>query len=134
MYAAPQEEKPKEKKQVRKAVTEDYKKALGIWEKITEGFKPPDDIIIKKAKLKQLDGDKIYVVGDNGINTRIIAGKLDEIKTAFEKELEADIEIDVISNAEYQKRHDMLFGEEEEESSFEEEDWAGLIPGIEIEP
>lgn len=132
--AAPQEEKPKEKKQVRKAVTEDYKKALGIWEKITEGFKPPDDIIIKKAKLKQLDGDKIYVVGDNGINTRIIAGKLEEIKAAFEKELEADIEIDVISNAEYQKRHDMLFGEEEEESSFEEEDWAGLIPGIEIEP
>ena len=27
-----------------------------------------------------------------------------------------------------------IFGEEEEESSFEEEDWAGLIPGIEIEP
>lgn len=130
---AVKEDKPKKK--VRKAVTEDYKKALDIWGKIAEGFKAPDDIIIKKAKLKQLDGDKIYIVGDNNINSRIIASKLGEIKEAFEKELGAEIEMDVLSSEEYQKRHDMLFGsEEEEDGGFEEEDWAGLMPGIEIEP
>lgn len=123
------------KKTVRKAVTEDYKKALDIWGRVAEGFKPPDDIIIKKARLKQLDGDKIYIVGDNGINSRILSSKLGEIKTALENELGAQLEIDVISSEEYKKRHDMLFGsDEQEDTGFEEEDWAGLIPGIEIEP
>lgn len=130
-----EEEMPKVKKTVRKAVSEDYKKAISIWDKVAAGFKPPDDIIIKKAKLKQLDGDKIYVVGDNSINSRIISGKIEDIKEAFERELGAEIELDVISDEEYKKRHDMLFGSDEpEDEGFEEADWAGLIPGIEIEP
>ena len=38
-------------------------------------FSTPDDIIVKKAELKQLDGDKIYIVADNEINSRVLAGQ-----------------------------------------------------------
>ena len=48
---------------------------------------------------------------------------------------DADAELEVLSKNEYKKRYEMIFGSpEEQESSFDEEDWAGLIPGIEIEP
>ena len=97
-------------------------------------FSTPDDIIVKKAELKQLDGDKIYIVADNEINSRVLAGKTEEIKAAFENKLEAEFELEVISKEEYTRRYELIFGTADEEDSFEEEDWAGLIPGIEIEP
>ncbi len=128
------DEKPKQRKKVKKAVSEDYKKAIAIWDDIVGSFSTPDDIIVKKAELKQLDGDKIYIVADNEINSRVLAGKTEEIKAAFENKLEAEFELEVISKEEYTRRYELIFGTAEEEDSFEEEDWAGLIPGIEIEP
>ncbi|MDD5946127.1 MAG: DNA polymerase III subunit gamma/tau [Clostridia bacterium] len=126
---------PKPKKTVRKAETEDYKKALEIWKEVASGFAPPNDIIVKKAELKQLDGDKIFVVADNTINSRILSEKLNDIKAALIEKLGAEPELEVLSKNEYKKRYEMIFGSpEEQESSFDEEDWAGLIPGIEIEP
>lgn len=121
-------------KKIKKAVSEDYKKAIAIWDDIVGSFSTPDDIIVKKAELKQLDGDKIYIVADNEINSRVLAGKTEEIKAAFENKLEAEFELEVISKEEYTRRYELIFGAAEEEDSFEEEDWAGLIPGIEIEP
>ena len=128
------EEIPKPRKKLKKAETEDYKKALSVWAEIAGGFSTPDDIIVKKAELKQLDGDKIYIVADNEINSRVLAGKADELKTAFENRLGAEFEMEIISKEEYNRRYELIFGPVREEDLFEEEDWAGLIPGIEIEP
>lgn len=90
------DEKPKQRKKVKRAVSEDYKKAIAIWDDIVGSFSTPDDIIVKKAELKQLDGDKIYIVADNEINSRVLAGKTEEIKAAFENKLEAEFELEVI--------------------------------------
>ncbi len=130
------ENKPKPKKAVKKAESEDYKKALGMWNEIAGSFPPPNDIIVKKAELKQLDGDKIFVVADNNIDSRILAGKYDDIKAAFVERLGAEPEFEVISKDEYNRRYEMLFGspEDETDTGFDDEDWAGLLPGIEIEP
>lgn len=129
-------EKPETKKKpAPKATTEEYKKALGMWKEIAGSFKAPNDIIINKAELKQLDGDKIYVVADNNINSRLLTAIYDQIKQAFEDKLGMEFEIDVISREDYNKRYEALYGSaEEEDTEFDEEDWAGLIPGIEIEP
>ena len=124
----------KPKKVLKKAETEDYKKALGMWGEIVGSFLPPNDIIIKKAELKQLDGDKIYVVANNHIESRILSEKYDEIKKAFEDKLDMEFELDVISREEYDKRYEMLFGSYEEDDEYDDESWAGLIPGIEVEP
>ena len=127
--------KPKPKSTVKKAETEDYKRALETWGEIASSFNTPDDIIVKKAELKQLDGNKIYVVADNDINARILEKKYDEISAAFEEKLGKSFELEVISKAEYGKRYEMLFGTVQEESDdFDDEDWAQLMPGIEIEP
>lgn len=134
---APIEPRPKTKPKstVTKAETEDYKKALDMWGEITSSFNTPDDIIVKKAELKQLDGNKIYIVADNDINARILEKKYDEISSAFEEKLGKAFELEVISKAEYGKRYEMLFGTVQEESDdFDDEDWEQLMPGIEIEP
>ena len=106
-----------------------------MWGEITSSFNTPDDIIVKKAELKQLDGNKIYIVADNDINARILEKKYDEISSAFEEKLGKAFELEVISKAEYGKRYEMLFGTVQEESDdFDDEDWEQLMPGIEIEP
>lgn len=130
------ENKPKTKKTIKKAETEDYKRALEMWDEIVGSFPPPNDIIIKKAELKQLDGDKIYVVADNNIDSRILTSKYDDIKKAFEDRLGVELELEVLSRDEYNRRYETIFGlaEEDSETGFDDEDWAGLLPGIEIEP
>ncbi len=126
-------EVPKKKKQARRAISEDYQKALDTWDKITSSLKSPDDIIIKRAKLRQLDGDKLYIVSDNLINSRILSDKMDDIKDAFEKELGAEVEFEIISRNEFKKRYEMLFGGGDDQPE-EEADWSSIIPGIEVEP
>ena len=133
---APKEIKAEPEKTAKKAETEDYKRAIGAWEDIVSSFAAPDDIIIKKAEIKQLDGDKIYVVADNAINCRILGGKLEEIKNVFLEKLGADFELEVISKEDYNKRYEMIFGTADEDE-YEDADWAsitGIMPGIEIEP
>lgn len=127
-------ENPKKKKQARRAISEDYQKALDTWDKITSSLKSPDDIIIKRAKLRQLDGDKLYIVSDNLINSRILSDKMDDIKDAFEKELGAEVEFEIISRNEFKKRYEMLFGGGDDQPEEEEADWSSIIPGIEVEP
>lgn len=131
----PAEEKPKKK--LKKAVTEDYKKALEVWDSVISDFDNPDDILLKKTDIKQLDGDKIYIVCANELNCRILDAKTEKIKESFAKRLDRDFEIEVVAKSEYDKRYELLYGEREEDTNnFEDDDWSGLmnIPGIEVEP
>lgn len=132
---APSSEKPKKK--LKKAATEDYKRALEVWSSVINDFETPDDILLKKTEIKQLDSDKIYIVSDNELNCRIIDTKKERIKEAFAKKLEKDFEIEILSKSEYNKRYELLYGEQEEpDNNFEYDDWAELLdmPGIEVEP
>lgn len=131
----PTAEKPKKK--LKKAVTEDYKKALEVWSAVISDFETPDDIFLKKTEIKQLDGDKIYIVCDNELNCRILDAKTEKIKESFAKRLDRDFEIEVVAKSEYNKRYELLYGEHEEDAGdFKDDDWSGLmdIPGIEVEP
>lgn len=131
----PATEKPKKK--LKKAVSEDYKKALEVWNDVISDFETPDDILLKKTEIKQLDGDKIYIVCDNELNCRILDSKIEKIKESFSKKLDRDFEIEIVAKAEYNKRYELIYGEKEEDNSdFEEDDWSGLMdmPGIEVEP
>lgn len=128
-------EKPKKK--LKKADTEDYKKALEVWNDVIKDFDTPDDILLKKTEIKQLDSDKIYIVCDNEINCHILDKKAGTIKQSLAKKLNRDFEIEVISKQEYKSRYELLYGQQETASSdFEDDDWSGLMdmPGIEIEP
>ena len=59
---------------------------------------------------------------------------MDDIKDAFEKELGAEVEFEIISRNEFKKRYEMLFGGGDDQPEEEEADWSSIIPGIEVEP
>ncbi len=122
-------------KKIKPAKSEDCKKAIEVWPEIAGTFTTPNDIIVKKAEIKQLDGEKIYIVAEKSIESRILVQMQDELKSALAEKLGVDFELEVLPKEEYKKRYALLYGsDEDEDSDFESEDWAGLMPGIEIEP
>ena len=128
--------KEKPKKKLNKAVTEDYKKAVEVWADIVSEFGNPNDIILKRAELKQLDGEKIYVVCANESNSRVIETKTDKLKEMFAEKLGIDFEIEVISKKDFDKRYELIYGTTEEKEEYDDSSWDNLIstmPGIEIE-
>ena len=122
------------KKIVKKAKSEDFKDALAVWDEVVGTFTGPNNIILKRSDLKQLDSHRIYIVTENDLNCHIVENIIEEISEALKNKTDKDFDLEAIAQREYEKRHMLIFGATEEETVFDEDLLENLFPGIEVEP